>query len=102
MKCKKVISESAKLDIIENTLWYNTKRKGLGKEFAVEIRKTVNYISDFLLAFPVKYDAIRVAVVRTFPYTIHYYFDQPNNTIFISCVFHDANDPEILNRRSSI
>ena len=99
MKCRKVILEIAKIEINENVLWYNSKRKGLGKEFAFEIRKTLNYIADFPLAFPVKYDEIRVAVVAVFPYTVHYYFDQINNTVFVSCVFHDFNDPEIpINR----
>ena len=95
MSCKKVISELAKLDIKKNAEWYNSKRKGLGKEFTFEIRKIINYISDFPLVFPIKYNEIRVAVVAVFPYTVHYYFDQNNNTIFISCVFHDNNDPEI-------
>ncbi len=100
MKCKKVISELASFDIKETILWYNSKRKGLGKEFALEIRKTVDYIIEFPLAFPIKYNEIRVAVVSIFPYTVHYYFDESNNTIFISCVFHDSNDPEIpVNRK---
>lgn len=99
MKCKKVISELASFDIKENVLWYNSKRKGLGKEFALEIRKTVEYIIEFPLAFPIKYNEMRVAVVSVFPYTIHYYFDQANNTVFVSCVYHDSNDPEIpINR----
>ena len=96
MRCKKVISEPAKLDIKENAVWYNSKRKGLGKEFTLEIRKIVNYITDFPLAFPIKYNEMRVAVVAIFPYTVHYYFDQNNNTVFISCIFHDNNDPDIL------
>lgn len=100
MKCKKVISELASFDIKETILWYNSKRKGLGKEFALEIRKTVDYIIEFPLAFPIKYNEIRVAVVSIFPYTVHDYFDESNNTIFISCVFHDSNDPEIpVNRK---
>lgn len=99
MKCKKVISEFAKLDIKENAIWYNSKRKGLGKEFSLEIRKTVSYISEFPLAFPVKYNDIRVAVVAVFPYTVHYFFDQTNNTVFVSCVFHDNNNPEIPSQR---
>jgi hypothetical protein len=99
MKCKKVISEFAKLDIKENALWYNSKRKGLGKEFTLEVRKTVNYITDFPLAFSIKYNDIRVAVVDIFPYTVHYYFDQISNTVFVSCVFHDSNDPKIPNQR---
>lgn len=79
MKCKKIISELASFDIKENVLWYNSKRKGLGKEFAFEIRKTVNYICNYPLAFPKKYEEIRVAVVDIFPYTIHYYFDESTN-----------------------
>ncbi len=46
----------------------------------------VNYIIGFPEAFPVKYDEIRVAVVAVFPYTVHYYFDQANNTV-LSVVF---------------
>jgi toxin ParE1/3/4 len=99
MKCKKVISDLAKIDINENALWYNSKRKGLGKEFTSEIRKTINYIADYPLAFPEKYNNMRVAVVAVFPYTVHYYFDQSNNTVFISCIFHDNNDPDILRQR---
>jgi hypothetical protein len=69
--------------------------KGLGKEFISEIRKTLYYIIEFPLAFPIKYNEIRVAVVAVFPYTVHYYFDQINNTVFVSCIFHDRNNPEI-------
>jgi len=95
MRCKKIISEPAAFDIKENVLWYESKRRGLGKEFALEIRKTVGYITEFPLAFPIKYNEIRVAAVSVFPYTVHYFFDEANNTVFISCVFHDNNDPEI-------
>jgi hypothetical protein len=95
VKSKKIISELASLDIKENAFWYNSKRKGLGGEFTSEIRKTVNYIVEFPLAFPIKYGEMRVAVVAVFPYTIHYYFDQDKNTVFVSCVFHDSNNPEI-------
>ena len=95
MKCKKVISDLATIDIKENAIWYNSKRKNLGKEFLVEIRKTVNYIVEFPTAFPVKYNEIRVAQVDVFPYSIHYFFDNQINTIFVSCVFHNSNDPEI-------
>lgn len=95
MKCKKVISELAAQDIKENAIWFNSKRKNLGKEFLFEIRKTVNFILDFPSAFPIKYDEIRVAQVDIFQYSVHYYFDEPKNTVFISCIFHNSNNPEI-------
>ena len=101
MRCKKAISAEVKQDIKQNALWYYTRQKGLGIQFTTQIRKTINYIADFPLAFPEKYADIRVAVVDVFPYTLHYYYDQLLNTIFVTCIFHDANDPEILKNRLS-
>ncbi len=72
MKCKKVIAASVKQEIKENALWYNNQQKGLGKQFTTQIRKTINYIADFPLAFPEKYTNIREAVVAIFPYIVHY------------------------------
>ena len=94
MKCKKAISELAVQDIKETALWYNSKKKGLGKEFTSEIRKTVNYIVDYPFAFPVKYNEIRLAVVAIFPYTIHYFFDEICNTIFVTAIYNDARNPD--------
>ncbi len=34
MKCKKEILEIAKFETNENVLWYNSRRKGLGKKFS--------------------------------------------------------------------
>ena len=95
MKCKKVISELAIQNIKETALWYNSKKKGLGKKFTSEIRKTVNYIVDYPKAFPIKYNEIRLAVVAVFPYTIHYFFDNTKNLIFIIAIYNDARNPDI-------
>lgn len=102
MKCKKIISALAGYDIQENALWYNSKRKGLGLEFTKEIRKTIVNITNNPLAFPIKYNEIRVAVVSVFPYTVHYFFDEPQNAVFITCIFHNSNEPEIPMQRFSL
>jgi toxin ParE1/3/4 len=94
MKCKKIISELAVQDIKEVALWYNSKKKGLGKEFTAEIRKTVHYIIEYPLAFPIKYNEIRLAVVAVFPYTIHYFFDKSSNTVFVTAIYNDARNPD--------
>lgn len=93
------MSELAVQDIKEAALWYNSKKKGLGKEFTSEIRKTVNYIIDYPLAFPIKYNEIRLAVVAVFPYTIHYFFDEDVNTIFVTAIYNDARNPDIWKNR---
>ncbi len=95
MSCKKVISSLAKEDINENVLWYNSRQKGLGIQFSSEIRRTINYIIKYPESFPTKYNDVRIAVVDIFPFTIHYFYDEPNNTVFISCVFKDSRNPEI-------
>lgn len=99
MKCEKIMAELAVQDIKEAALWYNSKKKGLGKEFTAEIRKTVHYIVDYPLAFPIKYNEIRLAVVAVFPYTIHYFFDETNNTIFVTAIYNDARNPELWKNR---
>jgi plasmid stabilization system protein ParE len=100
MKCKKVISEFAKQDIKEIALYYNIKRKGLGKEFTSEVRKATTYIVDFPEAFQTRYNEIRVALVDVFPYSIHYFFDSNKNTVLITAVYRDSRDPEIWNDRN--
>ena len=94
MKSKKVISELAIQDIKETALWYNSKKKGLGKEFTSEIRKTVNYIVDYPLAFPIKYNEILLGVVAVFAYTIHYFLDETSNTVFVTAIYNDAKNPD--------
>jgi plasmid stabilization system protein ParE len=100
MKCKKIIAPLAEQDIKEIALHYNSKRKGLGKEFTQEVRKATAYIVDFPEAFQIRYNQIRVTLVDVFPYGIHYFFDQINNTVFITAVLRDSRDPENWKNRS--
>lgn len=100
MKCKKSIAALAKQDIKEIVAWYNSKSKGLGKRFMTELRTTTNYISNFPEAFQLKYDEIRVVPITFFPYSMHYFFDSNNNTVFITGVYHDSRDPEIWKERN--
>jgi hypothetical protein len=54
------------------------------------------------ITFPIKYDDIRVALVDVFPYSVHYYFDENLQTVFIVCVYHNSNNPEIPKSRNKI
>jgi hypothetical protein len=71
MKNKVVVSESVKLDLLEAAYWYENAKKGLGKTFLLHIRKEKNRIAKNPAAFEIRYDSIRIAFSKRFPYGIY-------------------------------
>ena len=67
-----VVSPEAKNDLDEAAFWYENKSKGLGFRFLNEIKSTLSYIRANPISSPLLYASIRVCVVKTFPYSIHY------------------------------
>jgi plasmid stabilization system protein ParE len=96
---KVVILPQAKNDIHEAAQWYQTKQPGLGKRFTGELRRTVSFIERNPMAFAKKYDNVRTAVLNTFPFLIHYTFDEIKKIIVISAVLHTSRNPKIWENR---
>jgi len=87
-KAKQEFSNSAK--------FYESRKSGLGKRFTKQIRKEVEFIQNNPKAAELKYKDIRVLVVKTFPFTIHYKIE--DHYIVIVAIFHSHRNPEKLNR----
>ncbi len=94
MKNKVIISPEAQKDIAKAIDWYDSQKMGLGKRLINEIRLNLKFIQKNPLACPVWYNQIRVTVLKTFPYSIHYYHDLNNKGIFIAGVFKHEQNPE--------
>ncbi len=73
---KPVILHLAKRDIKEAATWYNERQSGLGKRFTTLVRETVHYICDNPKAIAVHYDDTRTALLKDFPYMIHFTIDE--------------------------
>jgi plasmid stabilization system protein ParE len=96
---KVVILPLAKQDIIDAAVWYNSKQNGLGKRFTQQIRAKVRFIRENPTAYAVRYNNVRCSILDIFPFMIHYSFDEPNETIIISAIFHTALNPDKWNKR---
>jgi plasmid stabilization system protein ParE len=84
------ILPDALTDIIAAAAWYEQQREGLGKEFAYEVNRAIDSLSDNALAFRIRYRRrdVRWAYPRRFPYRVCYYIQE--QTVHIFAVVHAA------------
>jgi hypothetical protein len=58
----------------------------LGKKFTKEVRDIVLYIKQDPQAFSIRYNEVRTAVLKVFPFMVHYSMDESNKTLIITAV----------------
>ena len=83
-----------KEDIVASVSWYNQAQKGLGSRFLKEVKEKVNYIAENPENIQVRYQDVQMAVVKTFPFTIHFRFLEEEITLWILGVFHTSINPD--------
>lgn len=88
------IDERALNEINHAIEYYDSERDGLGSEFMVAFSQLVNFLKRFP-KFQIRYDLIRCAQVKRFPYLIHYTLDEANEKITIHAVLHTSRDSNI-------
>jgi plasmid stabilization system protein ParE len=94
MKYTVKLSSRAQRDISSSIDWYDAQRKGLGKDFIVELKKIFRRIEDNPFQFPGTYKNNRQAVIPRFPYSV--FFEVRLNTAYITTVFHTRQSPTKL------
>lgn len=92
------IETFAKQDIQKDIRWYNSKKKGLGKEFHQEIKDHFEILKAIKF-FQIRYDEVRCLPLKRFPYMIHYSVDEDRKLVIVRAVFNTHRDPEIWKRR---
>ena len=100
MNYKIIIKAKAEFDIEDAIIWYNNQQNGLGKIFYTELEKKITRIAENPLLFAVRYaEILRMTLLRSFPYAIHYIIDENDRKVFILRVLHHKKDsgnwPEI-------
>ena len=93
---KIVFSAAALRDIKEAAAWYNEQQKGLGKRFREEVKTVIAAILQNPFFASIKYESIRTAACKIFPYSIHYELDEATNIIRVISVFHFSRKPHWL------
>jgi hypothetical protein len=93
MPYKIVYFDEVKLDIKEAKDWYRFQVKGLEKRFALDIKTAILRLKDRPEVHAIRYRNIRIAHPDVFPYSIHFYIDEPAQTIVITAIVHNSRDP---------
>ena len=93
------ISGLAKEDQREAARWYNKQMKGLGSQFMNRIRERVLDLEKNPFIFQIRYSNIYTAVVRQFPFMIHYTIVKFNKTVDIIAILNTYRNPEIWKNR---
>ena len=91
MKYQIIYHTDAQYEIIQAKKWYKEQQNGLEKRFVLSLKETINFILDNPLSFEIKYRNTRVAFTKTFPFGIHYLFD--NNKIILLTIMHTSKNP---------
>ena len=99
MRAKIKYAIFVKDDISESVNWYNQSQKRLGIRFLKNVKEKINYIAENPENIQVRYQDVKIAVVKTFPFTVHFRFLKQENTIWILGVFHTSIDPDKWSKR---
>ncbi len=91
---KAIILPLAKKDIREAAFWYEGKQTGLGKRFAKQIRENITLIKKNPKVFNNRYDNVRTAVLKAFPFMLHYTIDEYNKHVIVTAVLRASRNPE--------
>jgi hypothetical protein len=91
------ISTEARDDIQQAILWYNGRKKGLGRNFfsAVQSAIQVLKVNPF---FQIRYDNIRCLPVPKFPYMLHFSVDPAQQQVNIYAVLNTYRDTDAKDR----
>jgi plasmid stabilization system protein ParE len=85
---------AATAHIIQIAAWYNEQSKGLGTRFKNNLKAQLAEIKKNPFTRSFRYDTVRFAVVKKFPYAAHYTVDEDNGVVVIHAVFGFKENPE--------
>lgn len=87
------------IDVQEAKVWYKEQKEGLEIEFAFAIEKAIEQILKMPSSYSLRYKKVRIAHPKVFPYNIHFYIDEANNTIVFTAIVHNKRDSKtVMNR----
>ena len=73
----------AELELDEATAWYKSRKRGLETEFRAEVNQMLERIASTPTPFRPVRGGIRRALLRRFPYAIHF-FEEPQAIVILA------------------
>ena len=89
------IEPEALTDIQTISNWYNEAQSGLGKRFQTTVINLINTLNKNPQIYAIRYKEIHCALIKKFPYMVHFYINDQNNTVEVLAVISTDRDPDI-------
>lgn len=93
MNYQLIVKPEAELDLQEAAVWYEDQKPGLGLRFLYAGEEKLNLILLHPFNYQLRYKSIRFALVKTFPFAIHFMIEEEN--IIILAILSTHRDPRI-------
>jgi plasmid stabilization system protein ParE len=93
MSYKIIIINEAKIDFKESINWYKDINTKLAIRFIASFKESLSKIKNDPFHFQIRYDDVRICMLTTFPYLIHFTVNE--NTIIIKAIFHSSRDSKL-------
>ena len=93
MNYKIVIIDEAKIDFKETLFWYKNVDPKLTKRFHLSFKESLAIIKKNPFHFQIRYNDVRIIMLTTFPYLIH--FTVEKNRIVIKAIYHSSRNSKL-------
>ena len=93
MNYRIVIIDEAKIDFNESLFWYKNINPKLAKRYHQSFKESLGIIKKNPLHFQIRYNEVRIIMLTTFPYLIH--FTVYKNIIVIKAIYHSSGDSKL-------
>jgi hypothetical protein len=87
------------IDIQDAKFWYKEKRDGSEIEFAWAIEDAILQIIKMPFSYSARYKNIRIAHPKVFPYNIHFYINELEESVVITAIIHNKRQPNVASER---
>lgn len=89
------IEPEAFVDIQTITAWYDDVSAGLGERFQKTVISHINSLNQNPQIYAIRYKQIRCALMKKFPYMVHFFINEENNTVEVLAIISTDRDPMI-------
>jgi plasmid stabilization system protein ParE len=92
-----VLRRTAEDDIGSAFQWYEMQQPGLGDDFLVRLRQSLEGVGRLPESFPLTYRNVRRALVTKYPYVV--FFVAETTRVVVLAVLHTSRNPAVWPRR---
>lgn len=94
MTYKVQLDERAKFELEEAVEWYSNKSTPLAKRFLDNTLDCLVSLQTSPKRFAFRYDFIRIAIIKRFPFAIHYLVLDDLEMVLVLAILHTSKNPK--------